>query len=154
MAIRFATARDIPALVALGKRQHAMTRFHRYPYRVERVAKALHDAIERAAGRYVCLVAQDSTREVVGVLLAVLERQIFSELLPASVMHCDVLPEKRMGGYGVHLLNAFEQWAANRKVAEIAFGINSESEMKSVGRFAVKMGFSKLGENFVKAVAG
>lgn len=152
MAIRFATAQDIPALVALGKRMHAITRFNRFEYRGDRVAKALHDAIDKGAGRYVCLVAEDGGKQVVGALLAVLERQIFSELLTASVMHYDVLPEKRMGGYGVRLLKAFELWAANRRVAEIAFGINSGSEAENVGSFAKKMGFEKVGENFVKAV--
>ena len=151
MPIRFATVEDIPALVALGKRMHAITRFSRFEYRGDRVAKALHDAFEKGAGRYVCLVAEDGRNQVAGVLLAVLERQIFSELLTASVMHYDVLPEKRMGGYGLRLLKAFEMWAANRKVAEISFGINSGTEAESAGRFALRMGFEKVGENVVKS---
>ncbi len=153
MPIRFAKVEDIPALVALGKRMHAITRFSRFDYREERVARALRDALERGAGRYVCLVAEDCNGQIVGVLLAVLERQIFSELLIASVMHYDVFPEKRMGGYGVRLLTAFERWAANRQVSEIAFGINSGVEMERVSGFAKKMGFDKVGENFVKVVA-
>jgi GNAT superfamily N-acetyltransferase len=153
MPIRFATVNDIPALVALGKRMHAITRFQRFAYHDARVANSLREAFEKGKGRYVCLVAEGSDKKVVGALLAVLERQIFSELLTASVMHYDVLPEKRMGGYGVRLLKAFEQWAANRKVAEIAFGINSGVEAEAVGRFARKMGFEKVGENFVKATA-
>jgi hypothetical protein len=32
-------------------------------------------------------------------------------------MYYDVLPDKRMGGYGVRLLKAFEQWCKNREVA-------------------------------------
>lgn len=152
MPIRFATVADIPALVALGKRMHAITRFKRFTYHEERVTKALHDAFERGNGRYVCFVAEGSGGQVAGALLAVLERQIFSELLTASVMHYDVLPEKRMGGYGVRLLKAFETWAANRKVAEIAFGVNSGADADAVGRFASKMGFEKVGENFVKSI--
>lgn len=153
MTIRFATAADIPALVALGKRMHAITRFKSFAYDEARVAKSLTDALIHGRGRYVCFVAQDVQAQVVGGLLAVVEQHIFSTQLTASVMHYDVLPEKRMGGYGVRLLKAFEQWCANRKVAEINLGVNSLTEMDSVGQFVRKMGYDKVGENFVKSRA-
>lgn len=152
MAIRFATADDVPALVALGRRMHAITRFRSFRYDGERVAQALHAALGQGKGRYVCLVAEAGDQQVVGVLLAVLERHIFTEQLTASVMHYDVLPERRMGGYALRLMKAFEQWAANRKVAEITFGVNSGGEYAQVGAFARKIGFEVVGENFVKAV--
>ena len=75
-----------------------------------------------------------------------------SAQLTASIMHYDVLPEARMGGWGVRLLRAFELWAKNRQVVEISFGINSGDGHGSVGRFAGKMGFEKVGENFVKGL--
>ncbi len=131
---------------------HAITRFKAFVYDEARVGQALQAAIVNGNGRYVCLVAQDSRTCVVGVLLATLEQHIFSEQLTASVMHYDVLPESRMGGWGVRLLRAFEQWAANRKVFEISFGINSGGEHEAVGRFAARMGFVKVGENFVKGL--
>lgn len=154
MPIRFATVQDIPALVLLGKRMHAITRFKSFDYNEERVAGALRAAIEQGQGRYVCFVAEDSTGRVVGVLLAVLEQHIFSEQLTASIMHYDVLPESRMGGWGVRLLKAFEQWAANRNVIELSFGINSGAEHTTVGDFAMKMGFEIVGANFVKQTVG
>lgn len=150
MPIRFATVKDIPALVTLGKRMHAITRFNRFVYDEARVAQALRAALEKGSGRYICFVAEDSKQQVVGGLLAVLEQHIFSEQLVASVMHYDVLPESRMGGYGVRLLRAFEQWSKNRKVTEISLGINSLTDMDSVGGFVRRMGYVKVGENFVK----
>ncbi len=65
-------------------------------------------------------------------------------------MHYDVLPEARMGGYAVRLLRAFEQWAKNRKVIEISLGVNSGVDLDTTGRFFQKMGYLKVGENFVK----
>ncbi|MGH6626664.1 MAG: GNAT family N-acetyltransferase [Burkholderiaceae bacterium] len=153
MTIRFATAADIPALVALGRRMHAITRFQKFAYDETRVAQSLAEAFTHGRGRYVCFVAQDGRAQLVGGLLAVLEQHIFSAQLTASVMHYDVLPEKRMGGYGVRLLKAFEQWCKNRKVVEINLGINSLTEMDSVAGFVRKMGFTKVGENFVKGMA-
>jgi GNAT superfamily N-acetyltransferase len=149
MPIRFATLQDVPALVEVGRRMHAHTRFKAFDFNATRVDAGLRQLIEQGQNKYAFLVAQDSTGEIVGALIAVLEQHMFSVQLTASVMHYDVLPEKRMGGYGVRLLKAFEQWCKNRKVVEINLGINSLTEMDSVGRFVRKMGYSKTGENFV-----
>lgn len=150
MPIRFATVQDITALVEGGRRMHAHTRFKALDYDTVRVAATFRQLIEQGQGKYVFMVAQDTGGQIVGALIAVLEQHIFSAQLTASVMHYDVLPEKRMGGYGVRLLKAFEQWCKNRKVVEINLGINSLTEMESVGQFVRKMGYSKTGENFVK----
>lgn len=150
MPIRFATLKDIPALVEGGRRMHQHTRFKSFIYDPSRVAATFTQLIERGQGKYAVMVAEDTQRSVVGALVAVLEQHIFSDQLVASVMHYDVLPEKRMGGHGVRLLKAFEQWCANRKVVEINMGINSLTEMDSVGQFVRKMGYDKVGENFVK----
>ena len=152
MAVRFARIDDIPALVALGRHMHGITRFSAFVYDEARVAQALRAALQDAQGRYVCLVAESQGGAVVGVLLAVLERHIFSDQITASVMHYDVLPDNRMGGWGVRLLRAFEQWAANRRVFEITFGVNSGGDHDRVGKFARRMGFEKVGENFVKGL--
>ncbi len=69
-----------------------------------------------------------------------LERQIFSDLLTASVMHFVVLREKRMSGYGLRLLKAFEQWARNRKAMEIGFGITGGFKADAVCGFARNSG--------------
>jgi GNAT superfamily N-acetyltransferase len=151
--IRFATLQDVPGLVALGKRMHAITRFRTFVYDEQRVALALRAAISEGKGRYVCFVAEDARRQVVGVLLAVLEQHIFTDQLTASIVHYDVLPERRMGGYGLRLMKAFERWAGNRKVTEISFGVNSGGEYAQVGAFARRIGFACVGENFVKEVA-
>ena len=150
MTIRLATVEDIPALVALGRRMHAITRFRNFDYSEERVARSLRHVLEKGETRYVCFVAEDGLKQIVGGLLAVLERQVFSEVLIASVMHYMVLPEKRMGGYGLQLLKSFERWASNRRVGEIALGINSGSEIETLAGFVRSMGFRKVGDNFVK----
>ena len=153
MPIRFATVQDIAALVEGGRRMHAHTRFKTLDYDAARVAATFRQLIKQGQNKYVFLVAQDTGGQIVGALIAVLEQHIFSAQLTASVMHYDVLPEKRMGGYGVRLLKAFEQWCGNRKVVEINLGVNSLTEMDSVGQFVRKMGYSKTGENFVRSLA-
>ena len=150
MPIRFATIADVPALVEVGLRMHALTRFKAFEYNGQKVARAFTDLIEKGKGKYVFLVADNAAGTLNGALIGVLEQHIFSDQVTASVVHYDVLPEARMGGYGVRLLNAFEQWCANRKVVEINFGVNSGDAFEVVGQFAVRMGYRKVGENFVK----
>jgi GNAT superfamily N-acetyltransferase len=150
MAIRFAQLEDVPALVALGERMHALTRFRSLDYKREKVAQALTDAITKGKHKYVFFVAIGAESKLVGGLLGVLEQHIFSNQLTASVVHFDVLPEARMGGHGVRLLRAFETWCANRKVVEIVFGINSGEHLETLGRFAQRMGYTRIGENYLK----
>lgn len=150
MPIRFATLADIPSLVEGGSRMHALTRFRNQPYNAQKVAQAFSDLIRHGKGKYAFLVALGAEGRMVGALIGVMEQQIFSDAFTASVMHFDVLPEARMGGYGVRLLRAFEQWAKNRKAIEVSFGVNSEAEIESLATFAGKMGYRKVGENFVK----
>lgn len=150
MTIRFATLADLPSLVEGGSRMHALTRFRHQPYNAQKVAQAFSDLITRGQGKYAFLVAAHADGRIVGALIGVMEQQIFTNAYTASVMHFDVLPDARMGGYGVRLLKAFEQWAKNRHAVEIYFGVNSDVEADAVGRFARKMGYRKVGENFVK----
>jgi len=153
MTIRFATLDDVPSLVDGGRRMHAITRFREQPYSAEKVSKAFADLIRHGQGKYAFFVAQATEARLVGALIGVIEQQIFSTAHTASVMHFDVLPEARMGGYGVRLLHAFEQWAKNRKAIEIGFGVNSGADLESLGRFATRMGYRNVGQNFVKAIA-
>ncbi len=153
MSIRFATAQDIPALVSLGARVHALSRFKSMPYEAERVAAALQAAFAAADGRYICFVATDAQGQIAGGLLATLERHIFSPQITASIMHFDVLPEKRAAGYALRLIKAFEAWCKNRRIHEISFGINSvdnDQELERLGRFAKRLGYRKIGESYVK----
>jgi GNAT superfamily N-acetyltransferase len=149
--IRNAEPKDIQALVQGGARMHQLTRFRAQPYNAQKVAQAFADLMNAgAASKYIFLVAENSQGQVVGALIGVAEQQIFSDAWTASVMHFDVLPEARMGGYGVRLLKAFEQWAKNRHVFEITLGVNSGIDTDSIGGFVKRMGYTKVGENYVK----
>ncbi len=137
----------------LGARVHALSRFKSLTYDAQRVSQALQAAFEKSDGRYVCFVATDAADKVAGGLLAVLERHIFSDQISASIMHFDVLPEKRAAGYAVRLIKAFEAWCKNRNTVEINFGINSvddPKELDRLGRFAKRLGYRKIGESYVR----
>lgn len=149
MPIRMATLADIPALVEGGRRMHALTRFKRFDYNAERVARSFEQLITQGQGKYVFMVAEGAEKRIVGALIGVLEQHIFSEQLTASIMHFDVLPEARMGGYGVKLLLAFERWSVTRDAVEVSFGINSSM---AIGDFLGRIGYTQVGANFCKSI--
>ena len=147
MKIRFARHEDIPVLVELGRRFHAMTRFAVYDYDAERVAQHLRAVLDDTRGRYCFLVAEDGGGRPVGGLIGCIERHFFSDKPVASVIHYDVLPEKRMGGAGLRLLIAFRKWAENRGAVELNAGVNSGVDMDKMDRFLRRLGFRLTGGN-------
>jgi len=149
MPIRFATLSDVPALVASATRAHALTRLRSQPYNTQRATEAFTTLIEQRRSKYGCFVAEDARGRIVGTLIGTIEQQILSDARTASVMHFSMLPESRVGEYGVRLLRAFETWSANRGATEIEFGVDG-AEVKRLGRLARKVGFRAMGRSYVK----
>ncbi len=151
MKIRFATLNDIPAGIEVGRRMHALTRFAAYDFNAERVGHNLRAVIEtgqHAKGTHCFLVAEDDSGQIVGALIGCVERHFFSDLRVASVIHYEVLPERRMSGAGLKLLTAFRKWAENREVFELSVGINSGVELERMDRFLRRLGFRQTGGNY------
>lgn len=148
MKIRFATLDDIPAFVELTPRFLSHTRFLSYEYNPERIATNLRAVIENTHGTHCFFVAEDADSNPVGCLIGCTERHFFSDQVVASVIHYDVLPEKRMGGAALKLLTAFKKWAENRSAFELAVGINSGTDLKQMDSFLRKLGFQMTGGNY------
>lgn len=94
------------------------------------------------------MVSEDSAGLVVGGLVGCLERHVFSDQLVATLVHYDVLPEKRMGGAGLRLLTAFRRWAENRGAFELSAGISSGTDLNKMDRFMRRIGFELTGGNY------
>ncbi len=151
MKIRFATLEDVPTFVELCRRFQAMTRFAAYDFNAARFAQQIRAVIETGQNRngtHCFFVAEDSQGQAVGGLIGCIEQHFFSEMLVASIIHFDVLPEKRMGGAGLRLLTAFKKWAENRKAVELSVGVNSGVDLDKMDRFLRKLGFRHTGGNY------
>lgn len=156
MKIRFATLDDVPTFVEMGRKFHANTRFSVYDYNPGRVGLQLRAAIETGQNRngtHCFFVAEDSQGQSIGGLIGCMEQHFFSEQMVASVIHYDVLPEKRMGGTGLRLLMAFRKWAENRGAFELNAGVNSGTDLDKMDRFLRKLGFKQTGGNYSLALA-
>lgn len=151
MKIRFATLDDVAAGVECGRQMHAITRFAAYDFNAERVAQNLRAVIEAGQndkGTHCFLVAEDSKGRFAGGLIGCVERHFFSDQIVASVIHYDVLPEKRMSGAGLKLLTAFRTWAENRGAFELSVGVSSGIALDKMDRFLRRLGFQQTGGNY------
>ncbi len=148
MKIRFATYDDIPPFVELARIFCANTRFHTYDFNHERMAANFKAVIDNPRGTHCFFVAEDSQGRPVGGLIGCVESHFFSDKLVASIIHYDVLPEKRMGGAGLKLLTAFKKWAENRGAFELSAGVNSGTDLDKMDRFLRKLGFQCMGGNY------
>lgn len=148
MKIRFATQEDIPALVEVGRRIHAETRFKQFAFRPDRVAENLAAVIKDTRGVHCFLVAEDSAGLAVGGLLGSIERHLFSDQFVATLIDLVVLPDKRMSGAGLRLMLAFRQWAENRGAGEVNAGVSSGVALERMDRFFRRLGFRFIGGNY------
>lgn len=151
MIIRFATIKDIPAFVELGRYFHGLTRFRSYEFNGDRVAaqlRAVIDAGQDKNGTHCFIVAEDSNHKAIGGLIGCVERHFFSDQIVASIIHYDVLPERRMSGAGVRLLSAFRTWAENRGAVELSAGVNSGTHIDKTDKFLRRLGFVQTGGNY------
>jgi hypothetical protein len=49
----------------------------------------------------------------------------------------------------VRLIRAFEAWAKKRGAIEVAFGVNRDVGLEGLAQMAVKLGYRRVGENYV-----
>lgn len=155
MTIRFATLEDIPECVELGRFFHGLTRFRTYEFNADRVAVQLRSVVEAGQnknGTHCFVVAEDSEQKVIGALIGCVERHFFSDQVVASIIHYDVLPERRMSGAGVRLLSAFRKWAENRGAVELSAGVNSGTHIDKTDKFLRRLGFVQTGGNYALAL--
>lgn len=150
MTIRFATLSDVPAFVEIGRYFHSVTRFKEFEFDEKRLHEQLVAVIDggQRAGSHCFLVAEDSDKKQVGGLIGCVERHFFSNQVVASLIHYDVLPQKRMSGAALRLLKAFRKWAENRGAVELSVGVNSGDSIQKHDRFLKRLGFTPVGGNY------
>jgi hypothetical protein len=151
MTIRFAQLSDIPACIELGRQLHQMTRFSIHAFQPDRIASNLQSLIEVGQNQkrsHCLLLAENSGAQLTGCLLACIERHIFSDQPIASVITFGVLPQNRMGGTALKLLDAFKKWALNRGAFEINAGVNSGLQIGKTDRLMKRLGFEVTGGNY------
>jgi hypothetical protein len=121
MPIRFAQLADVPALVAGGKRMHALTRFKHFDYNEAKVAHSFTELIAKGQHKYGFLVAENG--EGAGRRRKSLPGSRTAEratVMTAWIAGCGRYQPVQRTGYGrqtrsLDLQGSPTQWAATAK---------------------------------------
>lgn len=152
MKVRLASASDGEALLDMGRRMHAESRFSGYPLEDNKLRKLMEISFsdERA---HCILVAVAPAGQLVGMLGGHVQTMFFTNVLVAQDKFFYVLPELRGSSAAMKLLIAFQHWSLNRRVQEININMSVAIDMVRFDKFMRHTGFACCGANYFKATA-
>lgn len=110
MSIRPAVLEDIPSLMRLGADFYAVANYEA-PMDVGEIPATLEHLIRSPDG--LAMVMEDHA-DVVGAILGIIHKPVFSMALQATELGWWVAPESRGRRDAVRLISAFEEWARGR----------------------------------------
>ena len=152
MKVRLATASDEEALLEMGRRMHAESRFSRYPLDHTKLSKLIELSLSDEKVHCI-LVAQNVHGQLTGMLGGHVQSMFFTDALIAQDKFFYVLPEWRGTSAALKLLMAFQRWALNRRVQEININMSVAIDMERFDKFMRHTGFASCGSNYFKNTA-
>ncbi|MEX2649059.1 MAG: GNAT family N-acetyltransferase [Alphaproteobacteria bacterium] len=147
---RSARSADIPALIELGARFHAESRYKALPYDRGALRARLEDAVVRPMDHFVAVA--DEAGALVGVLAGLLTAFPFAPV-PIAIDACFyVRPDRRGVPAARHLLAMFESWARERGAACVLLGVTSGVADERAIRLYQRLGYQLTGAILGKGV--
>jgi hypothetical protein len=151
MAVRIATQRDIPALIEIGRRIHAESRFQRMGYDADKLAHSAEQIVVSGHSTHCCFVSEFDG-QVTGLFLGCIEEYFFSRARVAHSILMYVAPERRGGPTALRFIMAFRNWATNRNAAELTINVASGVSIARTDRFLKRVGLRLTGGNYSVAL--
>jgi len=139
-------ASDIEAMITLGRRLLAESRFRDLPYDEARL---------RQVGQYGLthgnpgLLIAERDGHMQGMAVVVIGEHFFSSAKTATIQLLYVTPEARGGSAAVKLLKAIRRVAANVQVHDLHLNVTTGIEPAKTDRFLRRLGFRQTGGNYV-----
>lgn len=138
--IRQATPDDIPALVTLGARMHAESRFAVLAYNPEKAGRTLAHVLETGF----LWVATDDDR-IVGGMAAMCVPHWCSDDAVAMDLALFVEPESRGGMAAARLVTRYKEWADKQGAVMIDMGVNTGVHVEQTTSLLERLGFKRCG---------
>jgi GNAT superfamily N-acetyltransferase len=139
---RPATADDLPELLALGRRFHAESVYHRLPFDEDRVARRIADYLESNVR---CLFVATHEGRLVGMLGGFLDRYFFCDARLAYDAFFYVAPPHRNGRLAAALVERLRGWSVRAGARELCLGVSSGIADERVGRYYEHLGLHRAG---------
>lgn len=142
--IRPATEHDLDALIRLGRMMHAESWYHYLPFNEEKLRGLFAYLLEHGFIR----VHESSDGEIDGGFVGMLTEPWFGNGCIASDLGLFILPSKRGGTTAFRLLQAFVNWAIERRADEATLGISTGVHVEETERLYLYLGFARVGGLF------
>lgn len=139
-------ASDIDAMITLGRRLLAESRFRDLPYDETRLRQVGQYGLSH--GNPGLLIAERDG-QILGMAVVVIGEHFFSSAKTATVQLLYVIPEARGGAAAVKLLKAIRRVAANVHVHDLHLNVTTGIEAAKTDRFLRRLGFQQSGGNYV-----
>ncbi len=143
MRIRLATTDDLNEMSDLGLDFHVNSTFSSMNYSKDDVEKTIRNLIEN--NQFV-VVAESDNKEIIGVMLGLIEKSWFGKDFIASDLTLLVKKNFRGGLVAFRLVKSFIKWAKLAGASQIRPGVSSGNFEADV--FYKRLGFLKCGSNF------
>lgn len=151
--VRRATPDDVPAMVAMGRALHDESpRYRDMPFS----ERKLVDLAARLRGT---LLSEDAAMFVatagdalVGMAVVVTQPRFFNDERFLTDLTVYVKPEHRGGRAFLRLVNAWETWAVQQGVLDLAIGVSTEINAQATVCAYERLGYRLAGYTMVKSL--
>lgn len=147
--IRHATAADFSALIEMGRALHDESPRYRGMAYDEGKVRRLAERLAALDGVALMLVAE-SKGEMVGMFIAIIAERWFSDDKYITDLTVYVRPEHRGTTAFYRLVKAFEAWADEHGVQDIAIGVSTEIHTDRTVHAYRHLGYKLAGYTMVK----
>lgn len=150
MKLRHATVVDVPAMVEAGRLAHSESRLRRFPYDEQKLLAGLAALItmQESRGSHLCLLAESSDGQLIGMFIGSLEEYFFTSCKSANSILLWVRADFRGSVAALRFVRAFCTWAGKRGAAEVSIPIASGVRLAKTDRFLQRLGFVQTGGNY------
>ena len=139
------TNEDFPALCDLGQMMHEEGSYSHLKFSKARLLETFKRYMNDPDR--IGIVAMQGDKPC-GMIGGYVSKYYFSDELVAGDIAWFVVPEYRGSRVGLHLLDAFEDWAKSKGVSELRIGISTGVNMEAFDRLMKKRGYSMVGANY------
>ncbi|OFX12212.1 MAG: hypothetical protein A2516_03395 [Alphaproteobacteria bacterium RIFOXYD12_FULL_60_8] len=139
-------AADIDAMIEMGRRLHAESRFRTLPLEIDRMQEVGRRGLKDGNPG---LIVAERDGQMVGMAVVLLGEYYFAPVRTATVQLLYVLPEARGGAAAVKLLRALRRWSAENRAHDLHINVTTAIDTARTDRFLRRMGFKQTGGNYV-----
>ncbi len=151
MLVRSLTVDDIEPLIQLGHVMHKESVYHNLDFSEEKL-RTLGMTILSSPTEWCCLVAEDSDKNRVGMLVGFITQHVFGTDRIAQDFITFIFPNKRGMLGGRRLIQEIERWAAANGAKSVHLGITTGVTVDRTSQLYERLGYTNGGVLYTKRV--